>query len=279
VHLDPETVKNIIKNALEEDIGSGDLTSRAIISENASGYGEILAKQSGILAGLPIAELVFRELDPQIQWHPLKQDSDSIHLGDIVVKFQGNLRAILAAERTALNLLQRMSGIASLTRQFIDAVQGYSVKILDTRKTAPGLRMLDKYAMRTGGGTNHRMGLHDAILVKENHIQAAGGIQNAVRSLLQQLPSSFRIEVEVCTQNEVDEALAAGVNVLLLDNMSIPDMIEAVRKIHPNALVEASGGVRLENVREVATTGVDFISVGALTHSVQALDFSLEITA
>ena len=279
MHLDPETVKNIIKNALEEDIGSGDLTSRAIISENASGYGEILAKQSGILAGLPIAELVFRELDPQIQWHPLKQDSDSIHLGDIVVKFQGNLRAILAAERTALNLLQRMSGIASLTRQFIDAVQGYSVKILDTRKTAPGLRMLDKYAMRTGGGTNHRMGLHDAILVKENHIQAAGGIQNAVRSLLQQLPSSFRIEVEVCTQNEVDEALAAGVNVLLLDNMSIPDMIEAVRKIHPNALVEASGGVRLENVREVATTGVDFISVGALTHSVQALDFSLEITA
>ncbi|OFV94655.1 MAG: nicotinate-nucleotide diphosphorylase (carboxylating) [Acidobacteria bacterium RIFCSPLOWO2_12_FULL_54_10] len=279
MHLDPETVQKIIKGALEEDIGTGDLTSQALIPENATGNGEILAKQAGILAGLSVAELVFRELDPQIKWHPLKQDGESILAGDVVVKFQGNLRAILAAERTALNLLQRMSGIASLTRQFVDAVQGCSVKILDTRKTAPGLRMLDKYAVRMGGGTNHRMGLHDAILVKENHIRAAGGIQKAVKSLLQQLPSSVRIEVEVCNQNEVDEALAAGANVLLLDNMSIQDMKEAVRKIHPNALVEASGGVRLENVRDVAATGVDFISVGALTHSVQALDFSLEITA
>lgn len=265
-----------MRRALEEDIGSGDV-SAALFPESANAHAVILAKQSGIVAGLPVAESVFRQLDEQLNWKAGKQDGEKVGGGETVVELSANLHAILGGERTVLNFLQRMSGIATMTHRFVQAVAGTKAKILDTRKTVPGLRVLDKYAVRAGGGSNHRFGLYDGVMLKDNHIRAAGSIVNAVRTMREQIPPTLKVEVEVTTLKEVEEALSAGAEIIMLDNMSPTEMQKAVQLIEGRALVEASGGVSLENVREIAATGVDWISVGALTHSVRALDLSLEV--
>ena len=223
--------------------------------------------------------MVFRELDGNLNWKASKQDGDRVRAGETAAELAGRARAILAGERTALNLLQRMSGIATATRTYVEAVAGTKAKILDTRKTAPGLRVLDKYAVRAGGGCNHRLGLYDGVMLKDNHIAAAGGIESAVRSVRESISQGQKIEVEVTSMAQVEQALRAGAEIIMLDNMTPNEMEKAVQLIGGRALVEASGGITLENVREIASTGVDWISVGALTHSVKALDLSLEVTA
>jgi nicotinate-nucleotide pyrophosphorylase (carboxylating) len=228
---------------------------------------------------LPVAEAVFREIDPGFSWTAKATDGERVAKGQTVAELHGRLRSILAGERLALNFLQRMSGIATLTRRYVDAVAGTKARILDTRKTVPGLRVLDKYAVRMGGGYNHRFGLYDGVILKDNHIRAAGGVGQAVERLRQTLPPGFKIEVEVGSLAEVEAALKARAEIVMLDNMSTQQMAEAVRLIAGRALVEASGGITLETVRAVAASGVDFISVGALTHSPPALDISLEITS
>ncbi len=278
--LNQSLVREVVRRALEEDIGTGDLTSRALFAdERRTARAVIVAKEEGILAGLPVAEFAFRELDARLAWKSKKSDGDPVRRGEIVVELRGRLEAILMAERVALNFLQRMSGIATLTRRFVERTRGYRTKILDTRKTAPGLRILDKYSVRAGGGSNHRFGLFDGVLLKDNHIRVASGVGEAVRRGRLHAPPGIQVEVEVTTLAEVNEALAAGADILLLDNMTAKTMKEAVRRVGHRAIVEASGGIRLENLREVAATGVDWISVGALTHSVRALDLSLEVVS
>ena len=272
-------VDQIIERALDEDIGSGDPGSTLLFPEEARATAVIQAKESGILAGLPVAEATFKKLAPDLKWQPKTRDGQSVSSGEVVAELKGSLQGILMGERVALNFLQRLSGIATATRRFVDAVRGLEVKILDTRKTAPGLRVLDKYAVRAGGGHNHRFGLYDGILVKDNHIRAAGGVEKAMKLLREKSPPILKIEVEVTSVCQAQEALAAGAAVIMLDNMSSADMAEAVRIIGRRALVEASGGVTLEGVREIAATGVDWISVGALTHSAKALDLSLEVVS
>ena len=266
-----------MERALDEDIGHGEFACGALFPEGAEIRARILAKQEGVVAGLPVAELTLRLLDPNLAWKAAKEDGQKIGRGETVVELRGDLRAILMGERTALNFLQRMSGIATLTSKFVEAVAGLPVKILDTRKTAPGLRLLDKYAVRAGGGFNHRFGLHDGAMLKDNYIAAAGGIERAVRTLRERGSPTIKIEVEVENLGEVEQALRAGADIVMLDNMAVPEMAKAVELARGKAIVEASGGISLENVREVAATGVDLISVGALTHSVQALDLSLEV--
>ena len=271
-----QRIRAIIKRALQEDIGSGDLSS-ASFAENERGRAVILAKQAGVVAGLPVAEEAFRQLDAKLDWKQRKHDGEKICRGETVAELTGSLRAILTGERTALNFLQRMSGIATLTSRFVEAVAETKAKILDTRKTAPGLRILDKYAVRAGGGANHRFGLYDGVMLKDNHLRAAGSLGRAVRAVREHLPPGHPVEVEVTRMSEVEEAIAAGAEIILLDNMSAGETKKAVQLIEGRALVEASGGVTLDNVREIAATGVDRISVGALTHSVKALDLSLEV--
>lgn len=277
MHLNWQKVDEIIERALEEDISSGDLTTSALIAPYAQAKAVILAKQEGVIAGLPVAERVFKHSDGSVRWEAKKQDGERVSSGQLVVELEGDLQAILMGERVALNFLQRMSGIATLTAKFVEAVRGFSVKILDTRKTAPGLRVLDKYAVKVGGGFNHRFGLYDGVLIKENHIKAAGGITEAISRVRERVPPTVKIEVEVSSLKDVEEALQAGADIVMLDNMPIKEMEKAVRLIDRRALVEASGGVTLESVREIAATGVDFVSVGALTHSAKALDLSLEV--
>jgi nicotinate-nucleotide pyrophosphorylase (carboxylating) len=268
----------IVRRALEEDVGAGDLSGAPLFPEQAEIRAVILAKQDGIVAGLPVAEMVFRELDGDLIWKASKQDGDLVREGETVAELAAKAQAILAGERTALNFLQRMSGIATATRRYVEAVAGTKAKILDTRKTAPGLRVLDKYAVRLGGGCNHRFGLYDGVMLKDNHIAAAGGIENVVRTVRERVPLGQKIEVEVTSMAEVEQALRAGAEIIMLDNLPPIEMKKAVQLIEGRALVEASGGITLENIREVAVTGVDWISVGALTHSVKALDLSLEVT-
>lgn len=272
--LDSQLVDEIITLALREDIGEGDISTDSLIgdSEQASAY--IIAKEEGILAGLPVAERVFRRLDPKINWYVHKSDGDKVANGDLIVEFTGKLRAILTGERTALNFLQRMSGISTAAGKFADAVKEFNTRILDTRKTAPGQRMLDKYAVKMGGGTNHRIGLYDMVMIKDNHIKGAGSISNAVRIVREKTPPHIKIEVETTSLDEVKEALASGADIIMLDNMSIEMMKQAVEIINGRAKVEASGGVSFDKLKSIAATGVDFISVGALTHSVKALDLS-----
>jgi len=277
--LNQEAVDDIVQRALAEDIGSGDLSSCALFPEETLGRAVLLAKEEGILAGLPVAERTFRKLDGNLEWRTQKCDGERIGPQEAVAELKGRLLAILMGERVALNFLQRLSGIATLTAQFVEAVHEFPVKVLDTRKTAPGLRILDKYAVRVGGGWNHRFGLYDGVLLKDNHIQASGTIREAVGRARHRLPRPLKIEVEVRSLAEVREALEAGADILLLDNMSLPELKQAVDLINRRALVEASGGITLSRVREVASTGVDFVSVGALTHSVKALDFSLEVVS
>jgi nicotinate-nucleotide pyrophosphorylase (carboxylating) len=268
-------ISECIRRALDEDIGSGDVTTNTIVPANASLRGRIVAKQSGVVAGLEIAEAVWRELDEGIAFTPHVSDSSKVENKTVVAEVTGPARALLTGERTALNFLGRMSGIATLTRQFVDAVAGTRARILDTRKTAPGLRLADKLAVRIGGGQNHRTGLFDMVLIKDNHIDFAGSITAAV-TRVRDSGTNLEIEVEARTLEHVREALALEVERILLDNMSFELMREAVQINGGRAKLEASGNVSLENVLEVARTGVDYISVGALTHSPKVFDVSLE---
>jgi len=271
-----EEIEDLVGRALAEDVGEGDITSEATVPEEARARARIVQKQPGVVSGLPAAEAVFRALDPNLAFESAAADGDRFQQPTEVARITGRTRAVLTGERTALNLLGRLSGIATLTRRFVDAIEGTGAEILDTRKTTPGLRALEKYAVRCGGGRNHRFGLDDGILVKDNHLRAAGGVLPAVE-LVRRAGTSLPIEVEAETLDDVREALTAGAEQILLDNMSPALMREAVQLVDGRASLEASGGVSLETVREVAETGVDFVSVGAMTHSARSLDVSLEL--
>ena len=271
-----EAAKPLIDLALAEDVGKGDVTTVATVPEGKEGRAVIIAKAYGIVCGLPIMAEVFRQVDEAIRLTHLASDGEPVAPGDVVAALSGPLRGILTAERTALNFLTHLSGIATLTARFVDVVAPYRAVILDTRKTTPGWRILEKYAVRCGGGRNHRMGLYDMVLIKDNHIAACGSLAEAVRRV-RGAGVSVPIEVEVRTLAELEEALSLGVDRILLDNMDIPTLREAVARAKGKVELEASGGVGLENVAEIAACGVDYISIGALTHSAPALDFSLEI--
>jgi nicotinate-nucleotide pyrophosphorylase (carboxylating) len=270
-------VRKLIEEALFEDIGPGDLTSEAVIPEEASATAEIIAKQDLVLAGVLIAREVFRKLDPWVQFTPLAHDGGRVQSGSIIAQVEGKTRMLLAGERVALNLMQHLSGIATITARFVEALKGSRAEILDTRKTLPGLRALEKYAVRMGGGRNHRFGLYDGILIKDNHIKAAGGIIKAMAGTRKKVHPLLKIEVEVKTLDEVREAMAAGATMILLDNMPPALMKQAVGIVGERVLVEASGNVTLDNVKAIAETGVDFISSGSLTHSAPAADISMKI--
>jgi len=274
-NLDWNQVESIIENALEEDIGARDLTTELLFPEDSSCNAIIQAKEEGVIAGVPIAKRIFRALNKDIQWVENKRDGEGVARGDILVRIRGSEKAILAGERTALNFIQRLSGIATLTSKFVKAVEGLPVEITDTRKTAPGLRILDKYAVGAGGGHNHRMGLFDGVLIKNNHLKLIGSITEAISRTRKMTGGRFQIEVETSTLGEVREALAAGADIIMLDNMSLRTMRKSVEMISGRTLIEASGGITLRNVRGVAETGVNIISIGALTHSPKALDISL----
>jgi len=262
--------------ALAEDLGDGDVTTEATVDADATGSAELVVRESGVVCGLAVAEAVFRAVDSELRFERLVEEGASVAAGTAVARVAGAERAILTGERTALNFLARLSGIATLTRRYVDAVEGTGAAILDTRKTTPGLRALEKHAVATGGGRNHRFGLDDGVLVKDNHLHAAGSVASAVERLRAATP--LPIEVECDTLEQVSEALAAGAEAILLDNMSPDQLRSAVALARGHARLEASGGVTLENVRAVAETGVDEISVGALTHSARSLDVSLELT-
>lgn len=266
----------LIDRALEEDIGTGDVTTNSIVGNQQTARAIWVAKQTGVVAGLDVAEAVFRRLDSEITWNPICKDGDKVKIGQILVEFEGNGRAILSGERVALNFAQRMSGIATKTAGMAEILGGTSTRTLDTRKTVPGLRLLDKFAVSIGGGLNHRIGLYDMALVKENHIRLAGGIQKAVDKIRSKYPE-VRIEVETTNLDEVEEALNSGADRIMLDNMDNETMHKAVVQIAGRAETEASGNMSANRLREVAKTGVDFISVGALTHSVEAFDISQQI--
>ena len=275
--------EEIIDRALAEDLVKGDVTTDALIPADRRGTGLIVAKKEGILAGINIAKQVFHRVDPELKVEVLLEDGAGVKPGSKVANVSGSVASILAAERVALNFLQRLSGIASETKRYVEAVKGLPVRIMDTRKTTPGLRSLEKHAVKVGGGENHRMNLGDGILIKDNHLAALRSqglnIKQIVARARQNSPQRLPVEVEVATASEALEAAEAGVDIVMLDNMSLEDMRKAVKSIHGRVLVEASGGITLDNVRAVAETGVDFISIGALTHSVTALDISLELEA
>lgn len=277
MELNPLELRNMIERFLCEDIGAGDLTTNSIVQADAVSHGYVISRESGVVAGLPLAKMVFQILDPGIEFRALARDGDKIDRGMVLAEISGNARAILTGERLALNLLQHLSGIATRTARLVELAAGKKSRIVDTRKTTPGLRIIEKYAVRVGGGYNHRFGLFDAVLIKDNHIKIAGGITQAVEAARRGSPHTARIEVEVEDLAGVNEALAAGADIIMLDNMTAGRMREAVDLIAGRALVEASGGISEENVRAAAEAGVDLISVGALTHSVKSLDISLDI--
>lgn len=270
-------LQKLVEYSLSEDIGSGDLTSDSIVPADAVSTGYIVAKEAGVIAGLPIVEMVFRGLNPEAQFLAHAGDGEWVEQGRVLMAVHGSARAILTGERLALNFLQRLSGIATRTAQLVKLVGGGKPAIVDTRKTTPGLRMLEKYAVRMGGGHNHRFGLYDAVLIKDNHIKIAGGITKAVALARRGSPHTSKIEVEVENLAGVKEALEAGADIIMLDNMTPQLMQKAVALVSGRALVEASGGITEENIRAVATAGVDLISIGALTHSIKSLDISLDL--
>ena len=288
-------IEEIIDRALAEDLGKGDVTTEALILGDQQGTGFIVAKRAGILAGINVAKQVFQRVDPELKVEILLEDGARVKPGSKVAKVSGSIASILKAERVALNFLQRLSGIASETNRYVEAVKGLPVRIMDTRKTTPGLRSLEKHAVKAGGGENHRMSLDDGILIKDNHLAALRSqglnIKEIVAKARQNAPLSLRgakrrsnlqarqtqVEVEVGTVSEALQAVEAGADIVMLDNMNLEDMRKAVESIRGRALIEASGGITLDNVRAVAETGVDFISIGALTHSAKALDISLEL--
>jgi nicotinate-nucleotide pyrophosphorylase (carboxylating) len=268
-------LKKIVRAALKEDIGGGDITSRAIVPANLNYTARLVAKQSGIIAGLDVAIACFEQFDSNMQFDMHYLDGDRIDKDAVIGTISGSARGILAAERTALNFLQRMSGIATYTCQFVDAVKNSRTVILDTRKTAPGLRRLDKWAVELGGGQNHRFGLYDMVMIKENHIAVAGGISPAVAKVRKKYRDKFQIVVEVKDLSELEEAIQLKVDRILLDNMSLANLRKAVQFTANRIPLEASGNVSLENAADIAKTGIDFISIGAITHSIKALDISL----
>jgi len=272
-------ILRIIKNALAEDIGKGDITTAAIIRGNKIGQAQAIAKDDFTVAGIDIFQKTFLFLDNRIEFKALIADGEKVKKGETIAQLTGPLASILQAERVALNLFQRMCGIATLTGKFVEAVHGTKAKILDTRKTIPGLRLLDKMAIKIGGGFNHRMGLYDGVLIKDNHIAAAGGIEAAVKAQKKNLAKKLKIEIETKNFMEVEEALNSGVDIIMLDNMPVDEMTKAVALVRGRALLEASGNVSLQNVARIAATGVDFISVGEITHSVRAADIALKIMA
>ena len=273
--LDPAVYRDIVRRALAEDVGAGDVTTAATVDPALRATAEIVAKCDCVIAGLDVAEEVVRQDDPSVTVTIHRPDGTRCAPGDIVGNIAGSAAGLLTAERTALNLLQRMSGIATLTRRFVDAAAG-RITILDTRKTTPTLRVLEKYAVATGGGTNHRIGLYDAILIKDNHIRLAGGVREAVARSRKVRPG-LTVEVEAQSLQQVDDAIASGADIILLDNLSTEEIREAVRRIDRRAKTEISGGVTLARIPELSATGADFVSVGALTHSAPASDLSLEI--
>jgi len=269
-----------IQQALDEDVREGDHTSLSCINEDAIGKAQLYVKDEGILGGIELAQLIFRYLDPSIHFHKILNDGDEIHPGQIAFELEGNARAILIGERLALNCMQRMSGIATLTHEYVKRVKGFKAKILDTRKTTPLFRAAEKWAVRIGGGQNHRFGLFDMILIKDNHIDYCGGIVNAIvaaKKYLEENNLSLQVEVETRTLHDIELVLkTAGVNRIMLDNFSLENLQSAIKMIGGRFQTEASGGVNLETVRDIADTGVDFISVGAITHSYKSLDLSLK---
>jgi nicotinate-nucleotide pyrophosphorylase (carboxylating) len=277
--MDVNVLKKNIEKFLHEDIGSGDLTSEAILDAEQAGIAEFVAKGSFVVCGIEtFASLVFKTQNPAIEIIEASKDASQASPGDILLKAKGPVLDLLKAERVALNLVQRLCGIATLTALFVKKVKPLPVRILDTRKTTPGLRMLEKYAVRVGGGYNHRFNLADGVLIKDNHIQACGSIKNAVAKMREKVPHTMKIEVEASSMEEVRECLNSTVDIIMLDNMTSDQMREAVKLAGGRALLEASGGISLDNVREVAETGVDYISIGALTHSAPACDISMRLT-
>jgi nicotinate-nucleotide pyrophosphorylase (carboxylating) len=276
-------IEEIIDLALAEDLGKGDVTTEALIPSDQQGTGFIVAKEEGILAGIEVAKQVFHRVGPELKVEILTENGARVKPGTKLSKVSGSIASILKAERVALNFLQRLSGIASETNRYVARVEGLPVRIMDTRKTTPGLRSLEKYAVKAGGGENHRINLGDGILIKDNHLAGLRSrgldIKEIVARARQNAPQRLPVEVEVRTVSEALEAVEAGADIVMLDNMNLEDMRKAVKSIHGRALVEASGGITLDNVRAVAETGVDFISIGALTHSARALDISLELEA
>ena len=272
-----DTLERAVLAALAEDIGAGDVTTEATVAQDAVGTGALLLKERGVVCGLRAAESTFRALDPEIRFEALASDGEDVaEPPAIVARVTGSERAILTGERVALNFLGRLSGIATLTRRYVDAIEGTGAAVLDTRKTTPGLRALEKHAVACGGGRNHRFGLDDAVLIKDNHLRAVGSVPDAVR--LVRVTTDLPIEVECETLAQVGEALEAGVDAILLDNMTLDELREAVSLTAGRARLEASGGVNIDTIRAIAETGVDEISVGALTHSARSLDVSLELT-
>ncbi|MFA5113280.1 MAG: carboxylating nicotinate-nucleotide diphosphorylase [Candidatus Margulisiibacteriota bacterium] len=268
----------LVKLALAEDLGPGDITTRAVVGRGERAQAAVRAKERGVICGQAIAAEVFKHLDPRVKYAAKVKDGALVKKGKVIALVSGPARAILTGERTALNFLQHLSGIATLTRKFVARVPGTRCQVLDTRKTVPGLRLLEKYAVKCGGGANHRLGLHDAILIKDNHVKQAGGIGEAVYQVKRQGFRANKIEAEAKTLGEVKAALSVGVGRVLLDNMSVKMLRQAVKLCKKARIkTEASGGVNLKNVRAIAKTGVDFISVGALTHSAPALDISLKV--
>lgn len=271
---------SILINALLEDIGEGDVTINTIIPEHHRAKAVLIAKEDFVLAGLPFTERIFKLINSALKFKANKKDGDIVKKGAVIAAINGNTRSLLTAERTALNILQRLSGIATLTYRFTEKVKGLPVNIVDTRKTTPGLRTFEKYAVRAGGGKNHRFGLFDGILIKDNHINAAGGIEKAVKTAKLKAQHMLKVEVEAKNIREVRSALSAGAEIIMLDNMSIEDIkksVKLIRSQNPKIIIEASGNINLENIRAVAETGVDLISVGALTHSAAAVDISMDI--
>lgn len=273
-----EILRKKIVAALEEDLGfAGDITSQAVVPADLQGRASIVAKEDGVIAGLFVAHAVFKGVDSEIKFTQKVEDGTEVKKGQTVAQIAGIVRSILAGERVALNFLGRLSGIATLTKKFVDKARLFQVTIKDTRKTTPEMRILEKYAVRVGGGKSHRFGLYDAVLIKDNHIRAAGGILSAIERARENLRPGTKIEVEVSNLADVIEALRAKADIIMLDNMDIASIKEAVKRIRAKALVEVSGGVTLDNVEDIARTGINFISVGAITQSAKALDLSLNL--
>jgi nicotinate-nucleotide pyrophosphorylase (carboxylating) len=276
--LSPLVIDAAVRAALLEDFGrAGDVTSLATIPASARARASFGARKAGVLAGLDVAAAAFRLVDPAVRFVAAKADGDGLHPKDLVASVEGPARAILTAERVALNFMGRMSGIATLTRAYVDAVRHTKASIADTRKTTPGLRAFEKYAVRCGGGMNHRFGLDDAVLIKDNHVAVAGGVVAALRAAKAHVGHLVKIEIEVDRLDQLDEVIAEGADVVMLDNMSLADMREGVRRVAGRMKVEASGGVNLDTVKAIAETGVDIISIGALTHSAPVLDIGLDV--
>ena len=270
-------IERLLDLAIEEDISTGDISTEAIIPVHSQAVAEMKAKADGVISGLKVIKRVYERFEKDIRWEPLVEDGTAVKKGDIILRIGCSYRTLLLGERLSLNILQRMSGIATATATFVKELEGTHTQLLDTRKTAPGMRVLDKMAVHDGGGMNHRMGLYDMIMLKDNHIKIAGGIPNAVKAARKNLPLSIKLEVETTNLAEVQQAVDCGADIIMFDNMSNEAMAEAVKLIAGRAKTEASGNMDIPRMKSVAATGVDYISVGALTHSVKAMDISMNI--